>query len=478
MLQLLIKFCEGVQIVQQHTKIGAYLKTVCEQIRWKKAHDVISEEIENHLLDQKDAFMAAGLDEETATDKAILEMGDPIFLGLEFDRTHTPKVEWSIIGLTGIALLLGLVLRIFVLRDVGMSWSMTNSIISTVIGVGCMTMAYFLDFSTIGKYPKTIYFGLLALTIWITFTPIVNGGITFISPIINGQNFRVQFLLLLFPTAFAGIIYNMRREGYLGIILSYVCLAIPALIGMINPNFSGVIVYTLTCLILLTFAIAKGWFNVKKLRAVLLVFIPTVMSAMVVIFTTIFNNPYRLQRLQNALNPSLDPMGAGYIGTITREMIANARFFGQGELGTSSGMMLPEIHTDFLLTYLIHRFGWISFIVIMTVLLAIIMRAFMLCSKQRSVLGKLIAMSVLTTFTLQVALYVANNLGFQLFAPLTLPLVSYGGTATVINMILIGIMLSVFKSGELFRDNLTTFGVSNKKLFEIVDGKIVIDLRL
>lgn len=453
--------------MQQHTKISAYLKTVCEQIRWEKAHDAISEEIEDHLIDQKNAFMANGLDEGIATDRAILEMGDPIFIGSELDRTHRPKVEWSIIGLTGIALLLGLVIRVLVSYDVDMPWSLTNSIISTVIGIGCMTMAYFLDFTTIGKYPKTIYFGLLALTI----------GTMLISPIMNGQYFYVQFLLLLFPTAFAGIIYNMRSKGYLGIILSCIFLAVPAFIGMINPSFSSVTLYSLTCLILLTFAIVKGWFNVKKLKAILLVSIPTVMTAVVVALTTILNNPYRLQRLQVAIHPTLDPMGAGYIGTITREMIANAKFYGQGEMGTSSGMMLPAIHTDFLLTYLIHSFGWISFIVIMTVMLAFIIRAFVLCSKQKSVLGKLVSTSVLTTFTVQVALYVANNLGFQLFAPLSLPLISYGGTATVINMILIGVMLSVFRSGDFIRDNLITSKVRNNKLFEIVDGKIIIDLR-
>lgn len=78
----------------------------------------------------------------------------------------------------------------------------------------------------------------------------------------------------------------------------------------------------------------------------------------------------------------------------------------------------------------------------------------MLCTNQKSVLGRLVSTSALITFTIQVILYVASNLGFQLLSPLTLPLVSYGGTATIINMMLIGIMLSAFKSGSLVRDNL------------------------
>lgn len=67
--------------MQQSTKINEYLKIVCEQIRWKKAHGVISEEIENHIIDQKNAFINEGLDEEAAIDKAILDMGDPVVVG-------------------------------------------------------------------------------------------------------------------------------------------------------------------------------------------------------------------------------------------------------------------------------------------------------------------------------------------------------------------------------------------------------------
>lgn len=77
---------------------------------------------------------------------------------------------------------------------------------------------------------------------------------------------------------------------------------------------------------------------------------------------------------------------------------------------------------------------------------------------------------------MQVIFYVLSNLGFQLLSPLTLPLISYSGTATVINMILIGIMLSVFKSGHLIYDNQTPSNLIKNKRIEIVDGKIIIDL--
>jgi hypothetical protein len=49
-----------------------YSTTVCDQIRWKKAHGSIAHEIEDHLCDQRDYYMSQGEEEEAATQKAIL----------------------------------------------------------------------------------------------------------------------------------------------------------------------------------------------------------------------------------------------------------------------------------------------------------------------------------------------------------------------------------------------------------------------
>ncbi len=450
--------------MQQPIRISEFLKTVCEQVRWKKAHNIISEELENHITDQKDAYIAAGIDEEKAMTKAIKEMGDPVLIGSELDRTHQPKIEWSVVLLTGLVLLIGFAIRRVIAFDLDLAWLGRNSIISAILGLGFMVLVYHLDFTILGRYPKAIYFALLVLTI---------GTIAF-SPAVNGRYFYAQFILLLFPTAFAGILYNMRTKGYLGIILSGIFLAVPAFIGLVAAGFPIVVVYSLACLILLTFAIANGWFNVKRVYGMLLFYIPTIITTMIVGMVTIVNNPYRLRRLNSFFDPSFDPLGAGYIGTITREMLAKARFLGRGQFGIDQGMMLPNASTDFVVTYLIHRVGWMPVIVLMALLLSFIVRSLVLCSGQKSVLGKLVSASVLITFTMQIVLYVAFNLGFQLVSPLTLPMISHSGTATVINMILIGVMLSVFKSGDLFRDNLAMPTRERKKLLEIIDGRRII----
>ena len=63
-----------------------YAEKVCEQIRWKKAHPAVAQEIEDHLTDQKNAYLAAGDSESIAEEKALLQMGDPVSVGAAGDN--------------------------------------------------------------------------------------------------------------------------------------------------------------------------------------------------------------------------------------------------------------------------------------------------------------------------------------------------------------------------------------------------------
>ena len=429
--------------MQFFTKIDGFLRTVCEQIRWKKAHNTVSEEIRNHVIDQKNAFMDGGLDEKTAVDRAIKEMGDPVLIGMELDQAHRPKTEWGIIFLTGIMLLFGFGIRLFVSHELHTPLLLGKNLISSLVGIGCMIAAYYADFTIIGRHFKSIFAGFIAATIIAMF----------LSPVVSWQYTYAQFILLLFPIVMSGLIYNMRAKGYFGIILSGIFLMVTVIISSMIPSLSvSVLVLIVSAFfILITIAIINGWFNVNKLHGILLVYIPTVSVASIVFVRQILNS-YRRNRLLGVINPSRDSTGSGYIAAKIRNLLSGAKFAGRGFPGLSS-YMLPEINTNHILTYLIHRLGWIFFIIIMAIMSIFIIRSFILCSKQKSVLGKLVSTAVLITFTMEAVFYVIGNLGFPIIIS-TLPFISYGGTSIVINMTLIGIMLSVFKSGDIVKDEL------------------------
>lgn len=446
--------------MQPFDKIRKYTKCVCDQIRWKKAHSIISEEIENHLIDQRDANIADGSDEITATNNAIVQMGDPVIVGTQLDRTHRPKPQWSMILLTTALLFIGLLIRMFIINDGDRPWLLPSQVISSVIGLGFMAVAYLSDFTLIGKYPKTCYFLILASSI----------VALIISPTVNGMAYYAMFTTLLFPLGFAAIVYATRSKGYLGIILCGISFLLPACIAIIVPTVSGFLLFTSAGLIILSIAIRKGWFQVRKLYGYLIVFVPTLVALMM---TT---QSFWVIRLQIALDPSSDYRGAGYIGTAARTLLAGSKLFGRGDMPAQYAMFtfpMPSIDTDYLLTYLIFNIGWIAFIVIMGFLLFFIIKGFLLCSKQKSGLGLFVSVAVLLTFTMQVIGYVAANLGFQFTGPISLPLISYGKIATIINLSLIGIMLSVFRTGDIVKDK-NVHTIRSDNFISWSDGKLII----
>ncbi len=452
--------------MESFNRIKKYSQTVCDQIRWKKAHANIAEEIENHIIDQRDAYIGQGMPEDQAMDETILQMGDPVTVGAQLDSTHRPKPQWRMISLTLTLLCMGLFINTYLLNRT-YSDNPGKIVSSMCIGIGLMLIAYFLDFTFIGKYPVLLYFSI-----------IIGSTITVIlSPQYNGRAYYGMYLALLFPVAFAAIIYLLRNKGYIGIILCGIAFMLPAGITLLVPTVSGFVLLAITGLVLLSIAIAKDWFNINKIAGYLLVFLPT-------FFTFCFaaiQSLYRWsERITIAFNPSLDPYGMGWQSMVARALLENSKFIGSGTMPAQySGeefFPLPGIDTDFMLTYLIFKVGWIGFLVIMAVLMFFIIAGFVHCLKQKSILGTLVSTSVMMTFTLQVIGYVISNLGFQLLSPISLPLISFGSTAMIINLVLIGIMLSVFRNGDIVRDK-NDVRYKKDRFITWCDGKIIITLR-
>ena len=77
-----------------------YLSAVQKQIRWKRAQKVVLEELRQHIDDQVDTFISQGMNRQEAIQHAIVQMGDPVTVGLELDRIHRPKTDFGLVFLT------------------------------------------------------------------------------------------------------------------------------------------------------------------------------------------------------------------------------------------------------------------------------------------------------------------------------------------------------------------------------------------
>jgi cell division protein FtsW (lipid II flippase) len=453
-------------------EIKRYSATVCEQIRWKKAHSGIAQEIEDHLCDQRDYYLAEGVEEETATQKAILQMGDAVHVGTLLDKTHKPKPQWLLILLTFSLMLVGTGVRYFI--DVSEASLVKFSMVPFIIAMAIFLAAYFLDFTALGKYPKICYFLVLLLSMaGITVGPEVNGRAWFF---FAGFGMNLSYLALIFPLIYSLFIYAMRSKGTRGILLCGAAYIPYAFILLLVPSTTGFVLYTFSSLILLLTAMRKGWFGGGKRQGLLMVLVPSAVSVISVIFLFLLQ-PYRFERLKILLDPASDPRG--YQTVMIRELMSGAVFAGRGIIPQQYGgdvLSLSWFDTDLVLTALTHKYGWIVFIGIAFLFIAFSALGFKYVSRQRSVLGLMVSLPILLVFVTQVILYMATNLGYGLLTALSLPLVSYGKAALFLNAGLIGVMLSVFRTGEVIRDGCQP-NVKDSSFISYEDGKLIINLK-
>ena len=437
-----------------------YAEKVCEQIRWKKAHPAVAQEIEDHLTDQKNAYLAAGDSESIAEEKALLQMGDPVSVGAALDQTHKPAPQWGIIGLVLLLFVLGGIIQVLLLKTipVGNDALATRSaqvlFVFLPLSLATFVGMYFLDFSFFGKHPYVLPLGLLMVDLAAQLFGEFYGGKRWFT--LGSFALSPLALSLLFPLAFC--------------VLSY-C-----------HTFSGVLTFVFSAGILMLIAAKKEWFGKKNQTILLLLFLLAVVCLIVLLmFYAPFRYRYGWERLYTIFVPSGDPMGSGYLSTQLKTILSHCVLLGEGAaLSETQAFLLTDasmLRSDYLLAYLTYHYGWVASGIVVLLLAVFLGLGFRKALKQKSIFGQMVSLTILCTFTAEILLYIPANLGIWLIAPIALPFLSYGATALLINMALAGVLLSVFRTGEVYRDTAPHPIFSDSKFIQWADGKLTITFK-
>jgi len=160
---------------------------------------------------------------------------------------------------------------------------------------------------------------------------------------------------------------------------------------------------------------------------------------------------YQQRRVLMLLDPSSDPLGAGY--HIIQSMIAigSGGLFGKGWMqGTQNQLdFIPERTTDFIYAVFGEEFGYAGEIVLVGLYLAIVARGLVIAARAPTLFGRLMA----ATVSLNLFTYVFVNMGMVSgilpVVGVPLPLMSYGGTALVTLLLGMGILMSVATHRQL-----------------------------
>jgi rod shape determining protein RodA len=164
-----------------------------------------------------------------------------------------------------------------------------------------------------------------------------------------------------------------------------------------------------------------------------------------------FMHDYQRQRLLMFLDPSQDPLGAGYHSIQSQIAIGSGGMFGKGWMNGSQAQLefLPERSTDFIFAVIGEELGLLGQIFLIALYLTVVGRALYMASEAQDTYARLVCGSFALTFFVYVFVNAGMVSGILPVVGVPLPLVSYGGTAMVTLLASFGILMSLIRHRKL-----------------------------
>jgi rod shape determining protein RodA len=154
---------------------------------------------------------------------------------------------------------------------------------------------------------------------------------------------------------------------------------------------------------------------------------------------------YQRQRILTLLDPSQDPLGAGYHTIQSTIALGSGGFFGKGWLnGTQSHLdFLPERTTDFIFAVYAEEFGLFGNLVLMVLFLLVVGRGLVIAANAPTLFTRLLAGAITLTFFTYAIVNMGMVSGMLPVVGVPLPLISYGGTSLVTILFSVGLLMSI-----------------------------------
>jgi rod shape determining protein RodA len=160
---------------------------------------------------------------------------------------------------------------------------------------------------------------------------------------------------------------------------------------------------------------------------------------------------YQRRRISMFLDPTQDPLGAGYHTIQSTIAVGSGGVLGKGWLnGTQTHLeFIPERHTDFIFAVVSEEFGLVGNIVLVLLYIGLITRGMVIASNAPNTFSRLLAGSLVLCFFTYAFVNMGMVSGILPVVGVPLPFVSYGGTALVTLFIGIGMLMSMSRRRTL-----------------------------
>jgi rod shape determining protein RodA len=332
------------------------------------------------------------------------------------------------------------------LFDAGINsdYYLQRHIFNIIVGIVLALIVSRFSFRTARAYAIIIYgvavLGLIAVLIpgigksqggaqaWIA----LPGGFTF-QP---SEFTKVALITLL------AMVLTERRDSELvpddrDVLFGLALAGIPALLVLLQNDFGTVMIIGATLLSVMVVSGVKLRWIYGSISAVILAgFIASQLN---------FIKDYQLKRLATFVDPTLDPLGAGYNTLQARIAIGSGGWFGQGLFSgpQTQGKYVPAQRTDFIFTVAGEELGFLGSALIIFLISMILYRLTKIALNSPDRFGRLAAAGVAGWFAIQAFENIGMNLGIMPVTGVPLPFISYGGSSMFVSWMALGLVVAI-----------------------------------
>lgn len=161
--------------------------------------------------------------------------------------------------------------------------------------------------------------------------------------------------------------------------------------------------------------------------------------------------PHQQKRIESFLDPSMDPLGSGYNALQAKLAIGSGGFTGKGFLQGNQTQLrfIPQQWTDFIYCVIGEEFGFLGSVLVLALFLIIFIRLINISNLAKDRFSVLIVVGILSLMFSHFAINIGMNIGITPVVGLPLPFLSYGGSSLLINMIMMGIVLNIYRNRKM-----------------------------
>jgi len=212
-------------------------------------------------------------------------------------------------------------------------------------------------------------------------------------------------------------VLGIAASGFMGLVIEHVCLR-PLRRRKAPPIAALISTIGLALIIVAVIAAPVGWHLLK---------------------------PFQKERVLIFLNPERDPLGSGYQLTQAKIATGSGGIRGKGFMrGTQVNLQyLPASHTDFIFSVLGEEWGFVGVSIVLTLYLYLIVQALLIAEKSRDRGGAFLVLGLISFFVFHTVINVSMQIGLLPVTGIPLPLLSYGGSATMMFLMSVGLILNV-----------------------------------